>query len=307
LLLPAEIIPASSHVSSYFDIGVLNNNLGSILASYWKTLFLVYSGDASIYSIRIDLLGALLVAALFGILISLARSRSSMTNKFLVLILTLMALLFPFASGLLMNGLYQMRFLLGVPIVVAGLTMFGLGENPRMYKLLLVFLATICIFQFTISTNRLFMSSYLTFQNDRLLASRLIERIEEAKIKASPNEKLTTLEVIGAFPVPPSSALIFRREYIGASFFNNYKNSQRAVLFLETLDYQGLRMAASLKRYQLLQIGSSMPIWPADGSVRLAGDTVLIKFGPYTEVQKQAICAVPEAKKISILNDAFCR
>jgi hypothetical protein len=156
--------------------------------------------------------------------------------------------------------------------------------------MLVIGLALFSVFQFVISTNHLFSSSALTLQADRLLASRLIERIENAKAESNTGAEVKYMEVVGYVQWPQTS-LIPKVSTFGASFFEwDQGNTSRIVAFMKTIGYQDLLTLPSDRRIQLNIIANSMPEWPAKGSVKVVNDTVLVKFGPYSNLQKQIIC-----------------
>ena len=163
----------------------------------------------------------------------------------------------------------------------------------------------LCLFQFTKSSNHLFASSYLALQEDRLLASSIIERINTAKGSVNNPESVKYLEVIGyyenkATPLKP------KLETFGASFFEwDQGNVHRILLFLQTIGYDDLQAPPSERRGDWIVTANSMPAWPDEGSVLVAGDTVLLKFGPYSNSQKSQICS--SRKEITSQSEDFCR
>jgi len=60
------------------------------------------------------------------------------------------------------------------------------------------------------------------------------------------------------------------------------------------------------KRGEMVEIANSMPVWPQAESVRVIGDVVLVKFGPYSATQKQVICSSEQNKKM-IQVEGFCK
>ena len=89
----------------------------------------------------------------------------------------------------------------------------------------------------------------------------------------------------------PSTPLVSRIENIGASFFGwDQGNSTRVVNFLSVLGYTSLDALPQERHAEFVIEGELMPIWPAPGSVVIIGNTVLVKFGPYSETQIKTIC-----------------
>jgi hypothetical protein len=56
------------------------------------------------------------------------------------------------------------------------------------------------------------------------------------------------------------------------------------------------------RRSQLVGIADSMPVWPEKGSIKIIDDTVLIKFGPYTDDSKLSI--LQRSDVCTLLQDA---
>jgi len=249
----------------------------------------VYSGDAVVYGRQIVALGPVLLAAFAGLLMTTLRSSLRIWHKVMVLVLSGTILIVPFAPGLVTGGYLPMRFLISLPILMIGWLSLGLWGSTRLLRLVLAVLGAACLFQFVVATNALFSGSHLALEADRVLAARLIAAIDEAKTKA-PTVEARYLEVVG-YPEVQGSPLIPKIETIGASFFEwDQGNIQRIVRFLRTLRYSELDALPVERRGSLIELVSRMPTWPEPGSVLVEGDTVLVKFGPYSPLQRKAIC-----------------
>jgi|SRR5208283_443359 len=279
----------TGYIEQFLDVGYLRNNLAHVFSKTLSTLIRVYSGDAAIYANEIRSLGVILVLALCGIAATLRHSALSLVNKLLMGFLTLALLWLPFTIGFLARGNVTIRFLVALPIVLSGLTMLGVRGQPRSFKIFVGVVSGFCVFQFVISTNYLFSSSHLALQADRLLASTVIGRIQGAKADADA-KVLRYLEVVG-YLKRPATKLIPKSETFGASFFEwDQGNVWRILFFLKTLGYQDLEAMPMERRSEMMEVANSMPTWPEKGSVKVVGDAAIIKFGDYSEGQKQAIC-----------------
>jgi hypothetical protein len=141
-----------------------------------------------------------------------------------------------------------------------------------------------------VAANHLFAASHLALQEDRATASRLILRFEDALSESQNTEKLKYMEVVG-FLNRPATELIPKAETFGASFFEiDEGSSMRLGYFLQTLGFPELEPLPTDRRVQMIETANAMPVWPEKGSVAIVGDTLLIKFGPYSNTQKSAIC-----------------
>lgn len=297
-------ITLSGYITKQFDMENLFNNFSFIFSRFLDMMGKVYLGDKSIYSYKIVGIGTLLVLAILGLVASLFRSKSSFPNKVFIILFTLGIILLPFSSGFLMNGNYEIRYLVGLPIVFSGLIMLGMIDKSRTYKILIGILTLFCILQFVRSNNHLFASSFLALQSDRWTGYRLIERIEVAKEESESVEKieLKYMEIVGTLNLPETELLPhgLGSSTFGLSFFEwDQGNAARILLFLKTLGYQGLQPLPSDRRSQIVEIADEMPTWPQNGSVKVVGDTVLVKFGPYSNAQIYNICTFEVQKQNS--------
>jgi len=291
-----KIALAVTHVAdnpynaTIFSLSGMLKNLPSLWASFWNEALSVYWGAQSIYTLPLISLGLLLLTAGAGIAIHWLRSPAPPGRKLVSLAFSLGLFALPFLGGFATNGYYQMRFLISLSVTIAGLVMLGLSGSPRLVRILILLLAVYTVLMFVISTNRLFASSSLALQADRLVGSRLAAEIDQAKITAGVKD-VPFLEVSG-FLETPATQLIPKSETFGASFFEwDGGSANRIALFLQTIGVQGLQSLPPERRTEMMIRFAAMPDWPAGGSVVVAGDTVLIKFGPYSAPQKQAICA----------------
>lgn len=283
-------IVLSDYITGFFAIGNILENFGANFSSFIDIITQVYFGDQSIYTFNLSFLKVLLFFGFLGFAQSLRRSSASIITKLFVMSSGILLTLLPFVSGFLMNGIYGMRFLIGIPITLSSLTMLGMKNNSRIYRMLVFIVVITCAYQFAISTNRLFASSYIALEADRLLASRLIERIELAKPDIITSEKLEYMEIIGYLD-RSATQLMPKVSTFGASFFEwDLGNTSRALSFMMTIGYDELLPLPNERRAEFIQIVNEMPIWPDRNSVKIIGDTVLVKFGDYSYYQKIQIC-----------------
>jgi hypothetical protein len=278
------------YVDAYFDINYLWGNFSEVTRLTFDFLHRIYFGDPLIYGNEIHILSTVIMLSFASLILRLMCSKLTIANKIFIAILCLLLLVLPFAAGLFMRGNLSMRFLVSLPISMAGVVMLGLHGRSRGIKFFAGVLVGICIFQFVISTNTLFSSSALALQADRILAGRVLERIADAKATAGVNE-LKYLEVVG-YINRSSTRLIPKSETFGASFFEwDQGNTHRVLFFLKTLGLEEELQPLPVKeRSEMMSLTSTMPIWPDNGSVQVFEDTVVIKFGPYSYVQNKTIC-----------------
>ncbi len=307
IIIALGIIRGLGYISGYFDVAFLLEHFDVVVTRLWSYLiFPIYSGGKTVYAIDAKGFGVLFVVSLLGLTINILWSaKLSTIKKILVITFSLALLLLPFASGLFMQGYMYLRFLVSLPIVIPGIIMLGMTNGSRTFKIIVAILTVVSVFQFIMSTNHLFAASHLSLQADRSLATRLIIRIENAQAQAGV-EELQYMVLIGREYIP-STELVPKIETIGISYFEFAQgNIDRVLAFLRTLGYSKLQPLPLDEQAQMVEIANSMPKWPQEGSVKVVGDVVLVKFGDYTGYQKQAICSSEYNRKI-LLAQKFCK
>lgn len=291
LLVRILDIPRDTYVAGYFDFTNLFEDFNAVVTRLFSSIHSVYLGDKSVFVINMPVIGIMIAFALISFNIILWRKNLNTTMKVLLLLASLFLVIIPFISGIFMIGYLSTRFLIALPITVSAIIMLGMTNGSKVTRTILFLLTNMCIFQSLVSTNRLFASSHLALQADRLLASRLIIRIDDAVNESNNLQELKYLEVVGSLSRPPTQ-LIPQAETFGASFFNwDDGNPIRIAAFLETIGYYGLHPLPVDGRIQMVSVAENMPNWPAKGSVMIVDETVLVKFGPYSNLQKTNICS----------------
>jgi|GEM_PF-1330960 len=287
------------YVDTFFDIGYLLDHFSEVARNVVRTAIQVYSGASSVYGVDIPFLAIITPLAILCFYMRLRLCALSFPSKCLLLCLFMLLVILPFLAGFLTKGHLAMRFLVALPIFLAGLLVLALTERSKGGRLLIGTLAAVCVFQFVVTTNTLFSSSALALEADRVLATRLMERIAEAK-SLSTSRDVRYLEVVGYVQRPPTR-LVLKSETFGASFFEwDQGNIYRILMFMNTLGFYDLQAMPGEERGGVMSAAEEMPAWPDKGSVKVIGDTVVVKFGTYSEVQVNQICSAG-------LNSAYCK
>lgn len=282
-------VSESDYVASFFDMQYSQSNLKLVLTNICNYMIRVYSGDKGIYGVQIGVLWILICGSIIGFVLNLLHSNVSIIKKIIAGSFFILLLLLPFMTGIFLEGNLAMRFLIALPIVLAGLVRFGLVGNHKIFRTVIVTISVFGVLQFATSTNHLFAASNLALQTDRVIATNLIKSIEESKYRADSKE-IKYLEMIGYLDLP-STELIPKTETFGASFFQwDQGNVSRVVLFLKTLGYQGITALPVERKGLFIEQAQNMPSWPEEGSVTVVEDTALVKFSDYSYSQKLQIC-----------------
>jgi hypothetical protein len=305
LILFMGIVHGLPYVSGFFSLKFLLHFYSTVLFRLWFYLIVpVYLGNEKVYSIKMAGMSILLLVSSISFFIGLAKSKLSAINRILIAIFIIALLTLPFLSGIFMQGYMSYRFLMALPFVIAGVVMLGMMNASKLFNTFLIILASYCILQFVTSTNHLFASSHMALEEDRLLASRLIGRIEEAQVEDG-SQPLKFIEIIGYYG-RPSTQLIPKIETFGASFFEWEEGSPiRISYFLQTLGFPPLEHLTVNQRAQMVSVAETMPVWPEKGSVKIVNDVVLVKFRDYSDSQKAVICSTKESR--SYLKKSFCK
>ena len=290
LFLIAFNTGTSTYVAHYFDFVNLFANIGWYFQKLARLFYNIMVGDSSFYGITVRALPIFLFVAGLIILIGEFKKRERTGYYLLFLFLLTIFTIMPFIGGILTKGYIPYRSLLGIPMFLAGWAALAFKNASQKSRWLLAVLAAFTLFQFASSTNHLFASSAFAYEEDKLLATQLIQRIEDEKEETNIVSP-TYLEMIG-YVERPSTPLVSRIENIGASFFGwDGGHTERVTNFLHILGYTSLDALPLERRSAYVEQGIAMPIWPSKGSVKIVGDVVLVKFSPYSRQQIKAICA----------------
>jgi hypothetical protein len=296
-------VPSSGYIESYFDLNYLTNNFSIVISLLVKQMNTIYMGNSAVFGTRTFATPVIIVLALIGGWYKIITHKSSIATKILLSFSLPVILVIPFVSGLFTRGHVLLRSLLALPISIGGILALAMVENKKLIQLILSFALLVGSYQFVVSNNSLFASSHLALQADRLLASRIVTKIDEAT--ANQENPIYFVEIVG-YTAPEFSDVIHKSEVIGSSFFEwDEGNSERIVGFFETVGSSGYYPLPPEKRGWLVLKAEDMPIWPANGSVQIFNDTVVVKFGSYSDSQKGKICSI-EANRDLLKATDFC-
>lgn len=278
---------SSGYVEGFFDLEALRERPGAVVMSVIRTAWVVYRGEPSVYAHRLWALPILLTMLLVSFSWIVIRTPHRRASRIALLLVFPLMVAVPFAGGLLSGGHVALRFLVALPFALAGLVALGLPPRGPA-RTIVATTAGLVLLQFAVAANSLFGSSSLAFEQDRVTATRLIHEIELAVGVAGADPQF--LEVVG-IPDRAGARLIHRFETIGASFFEwDGGNAWRIGLFLQTLGYGDLAGLPVERRGEFVAVSTAMPDFPAPGSVLVAGDVVVVRFGPYTAGQLASLC-----------------
>jgi len=259
--------------------------------SFLVEIFRMYTGHELVYIDKLYALGILMFLAAAAYLVEQAELQTRVGQKIWSLLLYISLIITPFISGFFMRGAYIPRFLLSYPIAIAALVAAGLHNRHAIMRFLILVFAVMTVFGFALADNRLFGASHFALQADRLTAANLDLRIADAIAEAGvTRDDIEYLEIIGYLDYPESH-LVPEIDTFGGSFFNwDQGNNIRIILFLRTLGVGDYQVLPDAQRLEMIPYANTMPLWPDPKSVQVVGQTILVKFSPYSGLQQTFIC-----------------
>lgn len=259
---------SGSWIRSYRPTAVLGQIGDMLLGGAW------YMGWQS---------GTMIVVCTAVIVGRVLRSPAGFGTRMVGLAAVAAALLSPFVLVILTGSAWPARTLLGVPVLVAGLAFTASGVGRSSVRLGVWAICVICLMSYIVSNNRLMYADQLRWWSDHNLAVRLQTSLADAGQVPS---RRTRVAVLGAEVLPATNARL-KEETIGGSIFEwESGNPWRVVMLLQVLGAEGLVGTTAAEDYRrAIEIGRSMPDWPAPGSVVVVDDLAVIRFGEPTPRQ----------------------
>ncbi|WP_119302414.1 glucosyltransferase domain-containing protein [Dongia deserti] len=245
---------------------------GKLVKQYWQ----VYGGKRSVYGFRYWTFPALILLGVFALT---ARVPDRTAARLVFTFLYLMGMTaIPFGLNIVAGGTVPYRTLVAVPYVfwflAAGAVLSDSAAVRRIAVILVVIVAAQCLYTFSAFQ----ASRRLAFEHDVQLASRIYERIA-TEIPNFDRTKVYRADFYGALGFDS----IYRdalHSTISASFFEwDGGNPHRIASILKILGYSNIVALDEKRRRALLPVIQQMPIWPANGSVRVVDDVVLVRLG----------------------------
>lgn len=198
-------------------------------------------------------------------------------TRLLLLAAALVCLFIPFGVHVLAAGIMPVRSLVGLPIAVWLFVYLAVTSSNARISIVSSILLGVVIFQIQVIQNYRQASSYLVDKHDTLLAAAIYDRL--AAMPAFDAKRSYALSVFGGlpfatnYPRPPSST-------VGYSFFEwDGGNAKRIAYYMKLLGYFNLNDPTEQQVDQTIVRLSTMPVWPAPGSLETQGDIVLIRLG----------------------------
>ncbi|WP_296742899.1 glucosyltransferase domain-containing protein [Mesorhizobium sp.] len=206
-----------------------------------------------------------------------------------LLAIALVSLTVPFGVHFLAAGSMPVRSLIGLPIAVWLFVYLALTSRNARIRTISAILLGVAAFQILMIQNYRQASSSLVDKHDTLVAAAIYDRL--TMTEGYDARRTYALSVFGGlpfatnYPRPPSST-------VGYSFFEwDGGNPWRIAYYMRLLGYSNLNGSTDQQADQTIVRLSTMPVWPAPGSVEIEGDVALIRLGDQPSVANQQALA----------------
>ncbi len=301
-LLNHEITQASfrvlglsvSYIDSYFDFDYLKRFPKEALKQTLLFSLPILSGrggpfinSCKIYTVTIAL-ACLLAPA------SRARVRHTLLDFGLSVALIAAAVVLSVIVCIVNQGVLPYRTLLGTPIAIAGVVFCASQLDWRPARWVLAVASALCFLAFAEIGTRLYYGSYIAWLDDRALGEQILSRIDA--LADLPTQRPIPVEFAGFHDWPASDQIpnVGAGSTMGASFFGwDGGNPERILPFLKTLGRFDFEVITPEQRRAVNREVEAMPSWPRAGSIRVVDSAVVVKFGPYSEWQKETLGLSP--------------
>lgn len=199
--------------------------------------------------------------------------RQAGNRKGLAVLAMLAALVAPFSIHLLSGGDMPMRSLVGLPIAIWFLTYSALTDVSPKTRAISGWVWAVAVFQIVALQNSYQAANELVGKHDVIVATSITERLA-----AEPGFDPTKAYALVTFGLRQFSTPYPRRETIGHSFFE-WDEPWRIANFSRLLGLRNLKGPTPDQIAKHITAAASLPVWPAEGSVKLLDDVVLVRMG----------------------------
>ncbi|QDU10963.1 glucosyltransferase domain-containing protein [Gimesia aquarii] len=272
-----------------------NLSLDYLLQTFKQTLYSMknhYLGKNDIYDQNILSLLLLFFTTLLSLIFQVLKTKQPLSTKLLGLLIVLLILATPFSLNLISAGVMPTRALLAVPLVLSGFVFLSLSASSIVLRFLIILLVCATTFQFITINNRFAFADYISWQADRALSMRILNRLDELDYGQENKTNSKRVYALVGNISRPKYSLIVERQTIGASFYNwDQGNVHRVLSLMRSMGIDEYEPATLEQQRSIMQFADTMPIWPQAGSVALKNGVSIVKLGNYTNSQLVPLCA----------------
>ncbi|MBS0570187.1 MAG: glucosyltransferase domain-containing protein [Proteobacteria bacterium] len=262
-----------SYLGSILDWNSLLHSPLGVTSKVLDSMGEAYGGRGSLYGITAFGFPLLIVCGI-GTMMMLPALGSMQRAALWILGLAMFTT--PFGLHFLAGGAMPARTLVAVPIVFWFCA--TLGMTTRHFRLAATTFAVVlvAILQIFYSSTLLQASNFFVRVHDQALAQALYARIVEVQ----PDSADTQALVVDFYGAKSFQTQYPRSSTSGFSFFEwDGGNEGRILAYMHLIGYTNLVTASTEQRERDLATFAKMATWPAHDSVRVVGQTTLIKLG----------------------------
>lgn len=277
-LCKALLSVQSEYIQQMNRLDLLREDPARIAASTLHEAWRVYTGSPDVYGVALETIALPVGLGNTGTLVQRVRHISRLVPA---IAMTGACLLGPLALNLVAGGAGTVpyRAMVGVPYAVWLLAAIALHSPTRFLAGFASVMVAAACFQLLAAHGQYNALRSLTQLHDIALAGEIYTRITES-VPAFERQDELPVDIYGAksyrspFPRVATST-------IGGSFFEwDGGSPERILTYMRLLGYEGMRPVTQPTRTELVRIYETMPVWPAQGAVRVHDGIVLVKLGP---------------------------
>jgi hypothetical protein len=247
-----------------------------VIGNFFAQAVKIYIAPPSVFG---SPLTSSIVLIFFGFLTITYRQFPTHKNaRILLKVLAAVCLFAPFSLSLLAGSGIPLRAIVAAPYVIWLFTIIALGNRSRLLKMLSILAVCVGIFQILYISSKAAANRQLTQQHDVMLATSIYERIISAHPDFDPN-KTYKIDLFGRAPVHKIFSSGKGSTATGSFFEWDGGNVHRMIYFMHLIGYSNIEYLDKDKRLELIPQYDDMPVWPAQGSVKVVDDITLIKLG----------------------------
>ncbi len=266
----------TAYISTFFRPGELLSSPLGVLRGTAAQAIGVYLGLQRVYGVNAYLLVLPLVFG--GIGCYAAAKNATWPLRLAIAVTTLGILVTPFAMNLISGGWLPIRALIAVPIAVWLICMIGFAYAPKRIGLGALLIAPLVYFQILGISSQFNANRALVRTHDQILAGAIYERIAHVVPEFSA-AKMYKIDFYGAKPFA-APFLRARTSTGGYSFFEWYRGEPPRILaYMKLIGFSNLFLPTVEDRSRLAPVFETMPVWPAEGSVRFFDDVIMVRLG----------------------------
>lgn len=279
-------VKTSGYVEGFYQITFSYDFFEKLVVSFFDKFIQIYSFSKSLFVVNNFPLTILLIISPFIIFFK----RKNISLIFISFLITLAPLMLSVIST---NGLPTRSFI-ALPLSISFLIFvsIALSDNQKVKRLIRI-IAILAIFFNIVSVNKLTFIDSRSWENDKMLASMLMDRIYAlegiSEVKRVHSGVIPT-HLIG-YKERKITSFFAPRESIGKGFFawgsNEILNITNLFGSLGFGDFVWAPMDDVKKNLNEIR---SMESWPDRGSIKIINNIVYVKISDYTEAQQRFVC-----------------